>query len=301
MTALLWDQAGQRTYETGVDKGVLYIPNALGVYDTGVAWNGLTTVTESPSGAEANKQYADNRVYANLLSAEQFGGTIEAFTYPPEFGQCNGTASPTPGVAVGQQTRKSFGFSYRTRLGNDLEDTEYGYKIHLVYGAKAAPSEMAYATINDSPEAITMSWEITTDPVDVPGTNPETGKPYKPTATLTIVATVTAPGALVNTATITQQTEVDPNAANNSASVTLNAAESANLRVTKALTRFRIDWTWNGGPALLQSRVIDETGYVQPTIRQLRTVRGTRSIYHNNAIQTWRVDATGEVSNVQVL
>jgi len=189
MTALLWDQAGQRTYETGVDKGVLYIPNALGVYDTGVAWNGLTTVTESPSGAEANKQYADNRVYANLLSAEQFGGTIEAFTYPPEFGQCNGTASPTPGVAVGQQTRKSFGFSYRTRLGNDLEDTEYGYKIHLVYGAKAAPSEMAYATINDSPEAITMSWEITTDPVDVPGTNPETGKPYKPTATLTIDST----------------------------------------------------------------------------------------------------------------
>lgn len=187
MTKLAWDQVGERLYETGVDRGVLYIPTA-GVYSNGYAWNGLTTVTESPSGAEASPQYADNIKYLNLVSAEEFGGTIEAFTYPDEFAQCDGTATPSPGVAVGQQSRKTFGLAYRTRLGNDVDGTDNGYKLHLVYGALAAPSEKAFATINDSPEAITFSWEFTTTPVDVPG--------LKPTALLTIDSTKVSAGAL---------------------------------------------------------------------------------------------------------
>lgn len=185
MTKLSWDQVGQRTYETGVDHGVLYIPDGSGDYVDGFAWNGLTTVTESPSGAESNPQYADNIKYLNLISAEEFGATVEAFTYPEEFAQCDGTAFVN-GVAVGQQSRKSFGLAYRTRLGNDVDGTDYGYKLHLIYGALAAPSEKAYATINDSPEAITFSWEITTTPVAV-GTI--SGTDYKPTASLTIDST----------------------------------------------------------------------------------------------------------------
>lgn len=177
MAALTWDNVGERFYETGVDRGVLYLPNN-GVYDTGYAWNGLTTITESPSGAEATAQYADNIKYLNLLSTEEFGATIEAYTYPSQFALCDGTALPEPGVAIGQQSRKSFGLSYRTKLGNDVSYNDYGYKLHLIYGAMAAPSEKAYATVNDSPEAITFSWEITTTPVSVTG--------YKPTALLTI-------------------------------------------------------------------------------------------------------------------
>ena len=187
MTKLLWDQAGERTYETGVDHGVLYIPNA-GVYDTGFAWNGLTTVTESPSGAEASPQYADNIKYLNLVSAEEFGATIEAFTYPKEFAQCDGTAAPQVGVAVGQQARKSFGLAYRTKLGNDIAASDYGYKLHLIYGALAAPTERAYATVNDSPEAMAFSWEITTTAVAVTG--------LKPTAILTIDSTKVNPANL---------------------------------------------------------------------------------------------------------
>lgn len=187
MTTLKWDQPGERTYETGVSKGVLYLQNN-GIYDTGVAWNGLTTLTESPSGAESNKQYADNMVYLNLLSVEQFGGTIEAFTYPDEWAECDGSAEPTAGVLVGQQPRRTFGLSYQTKVGNDM-DPEAGYKIHLVYGALAAPSEKAYATVNDSPEAMGLSWDISTTPVEVPGTNPTTGKPFKPTASLVIDST----------------------------------------------------------------------------------------------------------------
>lgn len=186
MTKLAWDKVGERVYETGVDRGVLYIPNGAGLYDQGYSWNGLTAVTESPSGAESNKQYADNVVYANLISAEEFGGTVEAFTYPDEFAQCDGTASPEPGVTVGQQNRKTFGLAYRTRLGNDLESTDHGYKLHLAYGLTAAPSEKAYATINDSPEAITFSWEITSTPVEV-GTIG--GVDYKPTSIITINST----------------------------------------------------------------------------------------------------------------
>lgn len=178
MTKLAWDAIGQRFYETGVDRGVLYIPNGSGVYTNGYAWNGLVTVTESPSGAEANPQYADNIKYLNLVSAEDFGATIEAFTYPDEFAECDGSATPQAGITIGQQPRKTFGLSYRTRVGNDLQNTEYGYKLHLVYGALAAPSEKAFASINDSPEAITFSWEVTTTPINVVG--------YNPTASLTI-------------------------------------------------------------------------------------------------------------------
>lgn len=182
MTVLTWDQVGERLYETGVDHGVLYIPDASGEYVDGYAWNGLTTVTESPSGAESSPQYADNIKYLNLVSAEEFAATIEAFTYPDEFAQCDGTDVSTPGVSVGQQARKMFGLSYRTRLGNDVDGTDYGYKLHLIYGCQAAPSEKAYATINDSPEAIAFSWEVTTTPVPV--TN------LKPTSLIVVDSTV---------------------------------------------------------------------------------------------------------------
>lgn len=181
MTKLKWDQVGEKFYETGVDQGVLYIPNTAGAYSNGYPWNGLVSVSESPSGAESNKQYADNTVYLNLVSAEEFSATVEAFTYPDEFAQCDGSAEPTTGVFVGQQRRKSFGLSYRTRVGNDIDAADFGYKLHLIYGALAAPTEKAYTTINDSPEAITFSWELSTTPVDVPG--------LKPTATLTIDST----------------------------------------------------------------------------------------------------------------
>lgn len=181
MAELKWDQVGERRFETGVDRGVLYLPDNTGAYVDGVAWNGLVTVTESPSGAEASPQYADNIKYLNLVSAEEFACTIEAFTYPDEFAQCDGTAEPEPGVYIGQQNRKLFGFSYRSRVGNDLAGTDYGYKLHLVYGALAAPSEKAYGTVNDSPEAITFSWEVSTTPVEVPD--------FKPTALLTLDST----------------------------------------------------------------------------------------------------------------
>lgn len=191
MTALQWDQVGDRLYETGVDRGVLYIPDEAGVYDTGFAWNGLTTVTESPSGAEASPQYADNIKYLNLVSAEEFAATIEAFTYPDEFAQCDGTATPAPGVMLGQQSRKTFGLAYRTRMGNDLDGTDHGYKLHLIYGCLAAPSEKAYTTINDSPEAISFSWEVTTTPVASPD-------PYKPTALMIIDSTQVDAGDLAD-------------------------------------------------------------------------------------------------------
>ena len=184
MARLVWDKTGERVYESGVDHGVLYLPNNIGAYTNGVVWNGLTTVTESPSGAEPNPQYADNIKYLNLVSAEEFGATIEAFTYPKEFAQCDGSAELAPGVTIGQQARKTFGLSYRTKIGNDLEGQDAGYKLHLIYGAQAAPSERAYATINDSPEAITFSWEITTNPINVAG--------HKPTASLIIDSTEVA-------------------------------------------------------------------------------------------------------------
>ena len=179
MSKLKWDQAGEKFYETGVSNGVLY-PLTNGAYPEGVAWNGLTAVNENPSGAEATPLYADNIKYLNLMSAEEFGATIEAYTYPDEFGVCNGEAELATGVSIGQQARKLFGLSYQTKVGND-QNNDLGYKIHLIYGALAAPSEKAYATINDSPEAITFSWEISTTPVEVEG--------FKPTASLVIDST----------------------------------------------------------------------------------------------------------------
>lgn len=181
MARLTWDATGEHLYETGIRRGVLYLQNNNGTYATGVAWNGITTVTESPSGAEATAIYADDIKYLNLYSAEEFGATIEAYTYPDEFAQCDGSASPVTGMNIGQQTRKSFGFCYRTAIGNDVAGEDYGYKIHILYGCKASPSEKSYQTINDSPEAITFSWEITTTPVEVSG--------FKPTACVIIDST----------------------------------------------------------------------------------------------------------------
>ena len=186
MSKLKWDQTGERLYETGVSKGVLY-PYSNNAYTKGVAWNGLINVSESPEGAEATPLYADNIKYLNLMSAEEFKATIEAYTYPDEFAACNGEASIEEGVSIGQQKRSQFGLSYQTKIGNDV-DSELGYKIHLIYGALAAPSEKAYATINDSPEAITFSWEISTTPVEVPG--------FKPTASLVIDSTKVDPTKL---------------------------------------------------------------------------------------------------------
>lgn len=172
MAKITWDATGERLYETGVKRGVLYTMGSNGTYEKGVAWNGLTAVTESPSGAEANPLYADDIKYLELRSAEEFGGTIEAYTYPDAFAACDGSASLIEGVKIGQQSRKGFGFTYTTVLGNDTEGDEHGYKIHIVYGAKASPSEKAYSSINDSPEAVTFSWEFTTTPVAVTGHKP---------------------------------------------------------------------------------------------------------------------------------
>lgn len=186
--ALVWDQTGERMYETGVSKGVLYPQSSSGTYPLGVAWNGLTAVTESPSGAEATPLYADDIKYLNLMSAEEFAATVEAYMYPDEFAECDGSASLVEGVSVGQQKRKAFGLCYRTTLGNDVDGNDHGYKLHIIYGALAAPSEKGYATVNDSPEAITFSWEIKTTPVNVTG--------LKPTATVTIDSTKVEPTKL---------------------------------------------------------------------------------------------------------
>ena len=169
MAKLVWDESGKRLYETGVKMGVLYVQDESGTYPQGVAWNGLTAVNESPSGAEATPLYADDIKYLELRSAEEFGATIEAYTYPDEFEACDGSAEIAVGVKVGQQARKAFGLCYRTIVGNDVQGNDFGYKLHLIYGATAAPSEKAYATVNDSPEAVTFSWEVTCTPVEVPG------------------------------------------------------------------------------------------------------------------------------------
>ena len=180
MAKIEWDKTGERLYETGVKYGVLYIQEE-GAYPNGVAWNGLTAISESPSGAEATPLYADDVKYLNLVSAEEFGATIEAYTYPDEFMLCDGSAELTAGVYIGQQARRTFGLCYRTAVGNDILNNDYGYKLHLIYGALAAPSEKSYSTINDSPEAITFSWEVKTTPVNVTG--------HKPTASLIVDST----------------------------------------------------------------------------------------------------------------
>lgn len=184
MAKIVWDKTGEHFYETGVKNGVLYVQEGS-TYPKGVAWNGLTAVTESPSGAEATPLYADDIKYLNLISTEEFGATIEAYTYPDEFAACDGSAALADGVMIGQQARKTFGLCYRTTIGNDTNGNDYGYKLHIIYGALAAPSEKAYATINDSPEAITFSWEVTTTPVNVTGA--------KPTASITIDSTKANP------------------------------------------------------------------------------------------------------------
>ena len=186
---LVWDETGERYYETGVSQGVLYtLDTATKTYKNGVAWNGLTAVTESPSGAEATAIYADNIKYLSMMSAEEFGATIEAYTYPDEFALCDGSAELVAGAMIGQQTRKTFGLCYKTVKGNDVEGDNHGYKLHIIYGAMASPSEKGYTTINDSPEAITFSWEITTTPVNVTG--------FKPTASLIIDSTKADPTKL---------------------------------------------------------------------------------------------------------
>lgn len=180
MAKIVWDKTGEHFYETGVKNCVLYIPTA-GVYSKGVAWNGITAITESPSGAEATALYADDIKYLNLYSVEEFGATVEAYTYPDEFAECDGSAELVPGVKIGQQARKTFGLCYRTAIGNDTDGNDHGYKLHIIYGAMASPSEKSYNTINDSPEAVTFSWELTTTPVNVAGA--------KPTASITIDST----------------------------------------------------------------------------------------------------------------
>ena len=181
MAKLVWDQAGQKFFETGVSNGVLYVSDGQGGYLKGVAWNGLTSVAENPSGAESNPVYADNIKYLNIISAEEFGATIEAYTYPDEFMECDGSAQVVAGVNIGQQARKSFGISYRTRVGNDVAGDNLGYKIHVIYNCQAAPSGKTYSTVNENPEAITFSWEVTTTPVPVEG--------FRPTATVVFDST----------------------------------------------------------------------------------------------------------------
>lgn len=178
---IVWDKTGERLYEAGVDRGVVYPIQENGLYTKGVGWNGLTGVSENPSGAEETPLWADNIKYLSLRSAEEFGANVEAYMYPDEFAECDGTAEIAPGVTIGQQNRKVFGLCYRTVLGNDIDKNDHGYKLHLIYGCEAAPSEKGYSTINDNPDAVTFSWEITTTPVNVPG--------FKPTASLTIDST----------------------------------------------------------------------------------------------------------------
>lgn len=192
---LEWDKTGERLYETGVDHGVLY-PSVKGTYPMGFAWNGLSNVNESPSGAEASPVYADNMEYLNLSSAEKFAGTIEAYMYPDQWGECDGTAEAAKGVSIGQQTRKPFGLAYRSLIGNDVEDTDYGYKLHLVYNGKASTSEKARQTVNETPEAVQFSWSFSTTPVVIKTINPATGKVYKPAAHMVINSTKTDPKRL---------------------------------------------------------------------------------------------------------
>lgn len=188
MAKIVWDKIGERLYETGIKNGVLYVQDETGAYPKGVAWNGLTSISESPSGAEATPLYADDVKYLELMSAEEFGATIECYTYPDEFAACDGSAAVTDGVIIGQQVRKPFGLCYKTTVGNDVLGNDFGYKLHLIYGAKASPSEKAYSTINDNPEAITFSYEITTTPVAVEG--------FKPTSTIVIDSTKVDPAGL---------------------------------------------------------------------------------------------------------
>ena len=212
MARLEWDKTGERLYETGTDQGVLYVASN-GTYPVGVAWNGLTGVDENPSGAEANAQYADNIKYLELRSAEEFGATVTAYTYPDEFEQCDGSAEPVTGMHIGQQARKMFGMSYRTKIGNDVDGNEHGYYIHLIYGATASPSQRSYKTINDSPEPIEFSWEVTTTPVNITG--------YKPVAHIRINSTKADPEKLAVLESVLYGTNTEGNTEGRTASLPL--------------------------------------------------------------------------------
>ena len=212
MAKLEWDKSGERLYETGTDRGVLYVASN-GTYPTGVAWNGLTGVDENPSGAEANAQYADNIKYLELRSAEDFGATVTAYTYPDEFEQCDGSAEPTEGMYIGQQARKMFGMSYRTKIGNDVDGDEHGYYIHLIYGATASPSQRSYKTVNDSPEPIEFSWEVTTTPVNITG--------YKPVAHIRINSTKADPEKLAVLESVLYGTDTEGSTEGRTASLPL--------------------------------------------------------------------------------
>lgn len=212
MAKLEWDKTGERLYETGTDRGVLYVASN-GTYPTGVAWNGLTGVDENPSGAEANAQYADNIKYLELRSAEDFGATVTAYTYPDEFEQCDGSAEPAEGMYIGQQARKMFGMSYRTKIGNDVDGDEHGYYIHLIYGATASPSQRSYKTVNDSPEPIEFSWEVTTTPVNITG--------YKPVAHIRINSTKADPEKLAVLESVLYGANAEGNAEGRTASLPL--------------------------------------------------------------------------------
>lgn len=212
MSRLEWDKTGERIYETGTDRGVLYVASN-GTYPTGVAWNGLTGVDENPSGAEANAQYADNIKYLELRSAEDFGATVTAYTYPDEFEQCDGSAEPAEGMYIGQQARKMFGMSYRTKIGNDVDGDEHGYYIHLIYGATASPSQRSYKTVNDSPEPIEFSWEVTTTPVNITG--------YKPVAHVRINSTKADPENLAVLESVLYGANAEGNAEGRTASLPL--------------------------------------------------------------------------------
>ena len=212
MARLEWDKTGERLYETGTDRGVLYVASN-GTYPTGVAWNGLTGVDENPSGAEANAQYADNIKYLELRSAEDFGATVTAYTYPDEFEQCDGSAEPAEGMYIGQQARKMFGLSYRTKIGNDVDGDEHGYYIHLIYGATASPSQRSYKTVNDSPEPIEFSWEVTTTPVNIAG--------YKPVAHVRINSTKADPEKLAVLESVLYGANAEGNAEGRTASLPL--------------------------------------------------------------------------------
>ena len=212
MAKLEWDKTGERLYETGTDRGVLYVASN-GTYPAGVAWNGLTGVDENPSGAEANAQYADNIQYLELRSAEDFGATVTAYTYPDEFEQCDGSAEPAEGMYIGQQARKMFGMSYRTKIGNDVDGDEHGYYIHLIYGATASPSQRSYKTVNDSPEPIEFSWEVTTTPVNITG--------YKPVAHIRINSTKADPEKLAVLESVLYGANAEGNAEGRTASLPL--------------------------------------------------------------------------------
>lgn len=209
MSKLKWDQDGERLYETGVDNVVLYVKKN-GAYPKGVAWNGVTGISESPSGGDSNKIYADNIEYLNLISKEEFGASITAYMSPEEFDACDGCAEVAPGVVIGQQTRAEFGLSYRTLIGNDEKDTDYGYKIHIIYGAKASPSQRDHSTVNDSPEATELSWDVTTTPAKILTHTKQDGSEYKPIAHLVIDSTKTDPDKLAAILATLQGTDADP-------------------------------------------------------------------------------------------